>query len=78
MKDKVLITVALKIEFQGKIPENCEIIYRPHNKTYKCTSYDISTEHDQLGYDPIYLREMLIRLKDDIIKTNIFKKWDWK
>ena len=27
MKDKVLITVALKIEFQGKIPENCEIIY---------------------------------------------------
>ena len=58
--------------------ENCEIIYRPHNKTYKCTSYDISTEHDQLGYDPIYLREMLIRLKDDIIKTNIFKKWDWK
>jgi len=57
--------------------ENCEIIYTPDKKTYKCTSYDISNERTLLGYDPIYLREMLYRLKDDINNKNVFKKWGW-
>ena len=57
--------------------KDCDIIYKPEKKTYKCTSYNINKEQNLLGYDPIYLREMLNRLKEDIDKTNIFNKWEW-
>jgi len=57
--------------------EDCKIIYKPEKQTYKCTSYNITKERNLLGYDPIYLREMLYRLKEDIEEKKILNKWEW-
>ena len=35
--------------------KECEIIYKPQNKTYKHTSYDISDAKELLGYSPVFL-----------------------
>jgi UDP-glucose 4-epimerase len=56
--------------------ESCPIVYKPENETYKCTSYDIEDEKKLLGYKPVLLSEMLIRLKEEIIEKNIFEQWD--
>jgi UDP-glucose 4-epimerase len=53
------------------------IIYKPEKKTYKCAIYDISKEIEELDYRPIFLREMLLKMKEDIIKYNMVEKWGW-
>ena len=55
----------------------CEIIYKPQNKTYKHTSYDISDAKKLLGYSPVFLNEMLIKMKNEIDETNYFDNHSW-
>ena len=57
--------------------EECSIIYKPEKTTHKCTTYDVSKEKKLLGYSPIFLEEMLIRLKKEVEQKNIFELWEW-
>ena len=53
MKDKMLITVALKIEFQGNIPENCEIIHTGVGKVN--AAYNLTKKLESMNRLPSYI-----------------------
>lgn len=53
MKDNILITVALKIEFQGKIPENCELIYTGVGKVN--ATYNLTKKLESMNKLPSYI-----------------------
>ena len=53
MKDKILITIALKIEFQGKIPQNCEIIYTGVGKVN--AAYNLTKKLESMNKLPSYI-----------------------
>ena len=53
MKDKILIAVALKIEFQGKIPQNCEIIYTGVGKVN--AAYNLTKKLESMNKLPSYI-----------------------
>ena len=42
--------------------------YKPQKLSYKCAIYNVDEQKEILGYRPIYLKEMLIRIKSDIEK----------
>ena len=64
-------------EVFSKSPTTTKFIYRPEIKTYKCACYDVSEQKKQLGYVPIYLKEMLLTLKSDIEKLDCISRWGW-
>ena len=53
MKDKILIVVALKIEFQGEIPQNCEIIYTGVGKVN--AAYNLTKKLESMNKLPSYI-----------------------
>ena len=53
MKDKMLITVALKIEFQGNIPKNCEIIHTGVGKVN--AAYNLTKKLESMNRLPSYI-----------------------
>ena len=53
MKDKILIAVALKIEFQGEIPQNCEIIYTGVGKVN--AAYNLTKKLESMNKLPSYI-----------------------
>ena len=75
------VTTEKFIKNIGKIfssnSENIKYEYFPEKLTYKCAIYDISKEKKLLGYKPILLNEMLLRLKDEIESKDCYKKWGW-
>jgi UDP-glucose 4-epimerase len=54
-----------------------DIIYCPEKHTYKQTTYSIEKCVEELGYEPVLLRDMLHRIKADLIRSNAFEQWDW-
>lgn len=61
----------------SKNPENIKYIYNPKKKTYKCAIYDVEEQKNILGYKPIFLNEMLLRLKQEITNNNSLESWGW-
>ncbi|MBO98949.1 MAG: 5'-methylthioadenosine nucleosidase [Chloroflexi bacterium] len=53
MKDNILITVALKIEFQEKIPDNCELIYTGVGKVN--ATYNLTRKLESMNKLPSYI-----------------------
>jgi len=58
-------------------PNELKYIYKPEKKTYKCAIYNIDEQKNLLGYEPILLDEMLMKLKNDILNEKVFSKWGW-
>ena len=54
-----------------------EIIYRPEKLTYKSAVYDITETVQKIGYTPIYLEEMLTKMKEHILEENKYEQWGW-
>ncbi len=53
MKDNILITVALKIEFQGEIPDNCDLIYTGVGKVN--AAYNLTRKLESMNTLPSYI-----------------------
>tara|TARA_B100000073_G_scaffold346381_1_gene357658 strand:- start:27 stop:647 length:621 start_codon:yes stop_codon:yes gene_type:complete len=53
MKDNILITVALKIEFQEEIPDNCELIYTGVGKVN--AAYNLTRKLESMNKLPSYI-----------------------
>jgi len=53
MKDNILITVALKIEFQEEIPDNCELIYTGVGKVN--ATYNLTRKLESMNKLPSYI-----------------------
>tara|TARA_B100000945_G_C20399375_1_gene606529 strand:+ start:591 stop:1211 length:621 start_codon:yes stop_codon:yes gene_type:complete len=53
MKDNILITVALKIEFQGEIPDNCDLIYTGVGKVN--ATYNLTKKLESMNKLPSYI-----------------------
>ncbi|WP_318443867.1 NAD-dependent epimerase/dehydratase family protein [Photobacterium leiognathi] len=62
----------------SKSPEDIVYKYKNENKTYKCAIYDISEQKELLGYQPVLLTEMLVKLKEEMKKNDSLKKWNWE
>lgn len=54
-----------------------KISYSPNNKTYKCTTYSIKKLQAKLDFEPVFLKEMLVKLKTELIRKDAFKLWEW-
>ncbi|MGN2615676.1 NAD-dependent epimerase/dehydratase family protein [Aliivibrio fischeri] len=59
-------------------PSAVNYVYRKEKDTYKCAVYDVSEQKELLGYEPVLLKDMLIRLKSEMEKQNSVEKWGWK
>lgn len=53
------------------------ILYKPEISTYKSATYDISEQVTELNYKPIYLDEMLNRIKRKLYEESYLKRWGW-
>lgn len=58
-------------------PESVTYSYRPEQKTYKCASYDVSEQVADLGFEPVLLDDMLLRLRTELSDGDWPRKWGW-
>lgn len=64
-------------EIFGKENTDRKYHFKNENLTYKCAVYDVKEQIDLLGYKPILLKEMLIRLKNKLEDGKYYEKWGW-
>lgn len=64
-------------EIFGGEKKHIKYLYKSEKKTYKCAVYDVEDQKKLLGYKPILLNEMLMRIKKKIEEGNFFEKWGW-
>lgn len=54
-----------------------QYIYKPNKKTYKSAVYDITEQKIKLNYNPVFLDEMLFRMRNIFFEKKLFDKWKW-
>ena len=59
------------------LSSKAKIVYKRNNKTYKSAVYDISEQKTKLNYKPIYLDDMLKKIKNVIYSKNLIRIWKW-